>query len=182
MIKNGKVVDLSYVLKDDSGEVLDQAEEDEPFSYLHGAQQIVPGLEKALNGLKVGDKKLVVVPPAQGYGEMDPNLRMTLSRAQFPKGAEIEVGMVFEASSGGDQEMVFSVEEIKGDQVMVDGNHPLAGETLHFDVKIIGVREATAEELEHGHAHGAHGHGHDHDHDDDGHGGEGHGGGHGHLH
>jgi FKBP-type peptidyl-prolyl cis-trans isomerase SlyD len=162
MIKNGKVVDLSYSLKNSEGEILDQADSQDPFTYLHGSQQIVPGLESALEGLKVGDKKQVVVSPEQGYGVHNPKLEMVVNKAQFPKGVELEEGMQFEASSQSGEEVVFTVESIEGDRVHVDGNHPLAGETLHFDVEVLKVRDATAEEMEHGHAHGPHGHGHDH--------------------
>lgn len=168
-IANGKVVDLSYLLKDTHGEVLDESTHDEPFSYLHGASQIVPGLENALVGLKVGDKKNVTVGPKDGYGEMNPNLKMIVKRSQFPKGAELEEGMSFEAAGGDGPGMVFTIEKIAEEDIHLDGNHPLAGETLHFAVEVLGVRDATDEEVQHGHAHGAHGHdhGHSHDHDHD---------------
>lgn len=162
MIKNGKVVDLIYTLKSTEGEVLDEASKEEPFSYLHGAQQIVPGLESALEGLKVGDKKDVTVSPSEGYGEHNPSLKLTVNRSQFPEGMEIEEGMSFEASGADGQGMMFTIESIRGDQVDLDGNHPLAGETLHFSVEVLTVREATDEEMEHGHAHGPEGHGHGH--------------------
>jgi FKBP-type peptidyl-prolyl cis-trans isomerase SlyD len=160
MIKNGTVVDLSYSLKNDKGDVLDRADASEPFTYLHGAQQIVPGLENALAGLKVGEKKKVSVSPAEGYGELNPDLKLTVNRSQFPDGVEIEEGMQFEANSPDGQSVVFTVESIQGDKVAIDGNHPLAGETLHFDVEVLKVRDATKEELEHGHAHGDDGHHH----------------------
>lgn len=163
-ISNGKVVDLLYSLKNDQGEVLDRADKDAPFQYLHGADQIVPGLENALEGLKVGDKKKVTVPPSEGYGDMNPDLKMSVSRAQFPGKVDLEAGMQFEANTPDGQGVVFTVEAIEGDQVKIDGNHPLAGQTLHFDVEVLSMREATEEELEHGHAHGPDGHGHD-DHD-----------------
>jgi FKBP-type peptidyl-prolyl cis-trans isomerase SlyD len=185
-IQNGKVVDLKYRLKNTAGEVLDESNEKDPFSYLHGAQQIVPGLENALSGLKVGDKKDVTVAPKDGYGEINPTLKMSVKRAQFPKGVELEEGMSFEAAGGDGVGMVFTIEKIEGDDIHLDGNHPLAGQTLHFSVEVLNVRDATEEEVEHGHAHGPHGHGHDHDHDHEH--GEGcdhdHGDddGHGHLH
>ena len=163
MIKNGKVVNLAYTLKNDGGEVLDQADSKDPFTYLHGGSQIVPGLESALEGLNVGDKKKVTVKPEDGYGEINEELKLSVARSQFPKEMEVEEGMQFETSSPDGAGMVFTVEEIQGDKVMIDGNHPLAGETLHFDVEVLEVRDATAEEVEHGHAHGEdddHGHGH----------------------
>jgi FKBP-type peptidyl-prolyl cis-trans isomerase SlyD len=156
MIKSGTVVKLSYSLKNSEGEVLDQSDAKDPFLYMHGSHQIVPGLETALEGLKVGDKKAVVVAPAEGYGELDPGLKLTVDRKQFPPEAELETGMQFQTQNG----VVFTVEAIEDGQVKIDGNHPLAGVTLHFDVEVLEVREATAEELDHGHAHGGDGHHH----------------------
>ncbi|MBC7691354.1 MAG: peptidylprolyl isomerase [Methylotenera sp.] len=164
MIINGTVVDLAYSLKNSDGEVLDQADKADPFTYLHGASQIVPGLESALEGLKIGDKKDVTVTPAEGYGEINPDLKLTVSRAQFPKDAEIEEGMQFETQTPDGQGIVFTIEEIAGDKVSIDGNHPLAGQSLHFAVEVLSMREATQEEITHGHAHGPDGHhGHDHE-------------------
>jgi FKBP-type peptidyl-prolyl cis-trans isomerase SlyD len=174
-IAEGKVVNLIYSLKNAKGEVLDRSDTENPFTYLHGAQQIVPGLEAALLGLKVGAKKNVVVEPAEGYGEMNPDLKLTVSKGQFPSKVEIEEGMQFEAHTPDGQGVVFTVEGIEGDQVKIDGNHPLAGQTLHFDVEVLSMRDATDEEKEHGHAHGEGGHDHDHEgHDHGDH--EGHGG------
>jgi FKBP-type peptidyl-prolyl cis-trans isomerase SlyD len=163
MIKSGTVVNLKYSLKNSKGEVLDEAGVDhspEPFSYLHGADQIVPGLEQALEGLKVGDKKNVTVTPEEGYGVRSSELQMTVKRAQFPQDLEIAAGMTFEADAGNGEGMSFMVTGVEGDQVHLDGNHPLAGETLHFAVEVLAVREATEEEQEHGHAHGGDGHHH----------------------
>jgi FKBP-type peptidyl-prolyl cis-trans isomerase SlyD len=159
-ISNGKVVNLLYSLTNDSGEVLDRADHEAPFTYLHGAQQIVPGLENALEGLKVGDKKNVKVEPADGYGELNPDLKMTVGRAQFPSKVEIEPGMQFEAQTPDGHGVVFTVEAIEGDKIKIDGNHPLAGQRLHFDVEVLSMRDATDEEKQHGHAHGPDGHHH----------------------
>ncbi len=159
-IENGKVVDLGYTLRNGEGEVLDEADAADAFTYLHGTQQIVPGLESALQGLKVGDKKKVVVSPAEGYGELDPTLKMSVKRSQFPDGEELEEGAMFETENEDGDPVVFTVESIEGDRIHVDGNHPLAGETLHFDVEVLKIRDATSEELEHGHAHGPDGHHH----------------------
>ena len=164
-IQNGKVVQLAYSLTSTDGEVLDRADSKEPFEYLHGSSQIVPGLEQGLEGLKIGEKKKVTVAPGGGYGEIDEQLIMAVKRTQFPDGVELEEGMQFESRSPDGQGMVFTVDSIEGDTVNIDGNHPLAGETLHFDVEVLAIRDATAEEKEHGHAHGPGGHGHDHDHD-----------------
>ncbi len=160
MIKQGTVVSMTYLLKNDAGEELDRADKAEPFTYLHGAGQIVPGLEQALAGLLVGTKKTVKVAPEEGYGHLDENLRTVASKKQFPEGAELSVGMRFAADSGDGQPIVFTIVGLEGDQVALDGNHPLAGETLHFDVEIVAIRDATKEEMEHGHAHGPDGHHH----------------------
>lgn len=159
MIQKGKVVTMAYTLKDSKGKELDKADLKEPFSYLHGAGNIIPGLEKAVETMKVGDKKEVTVGPAEGYGNVEPGLKLTLNRSQFPKDFPIEAGIQFEASlDKGSQ--VFTIRGVKGDDVEVDGNHPLAGETLYFSVHLIEVREATKEELQHGHVHGPGGHSH----------------------
>lgn len=160
MIQNGKVVDLAYSLTNTAGEVLDQADARDPFSYLHGSGQIVPGLESALEGLKAGDKKKVSVEPAEGYGEVNPELKLTVNLSQFPKGAKLEVGMQFETQTPDGHGVVFTVEALEADKVKIDGNHPLAGQVLHFDVEVLKVRDATNEELDHGHAHGGDGHHH----------------------
>lgn len=164
-IQTGKVVQLAYSLKNSDGEVLDQADRAEPFTYLHGASQIVPGLENGLEGLAVGAKKNVVVQPEAGYGEVDEQLIMSVKRSQFPADMEIEEGMMVESRSAEGHVMVFTVASIDDEEVSIDGNHPLAGETLHFDVEVLEVRDATEEEKAHGHAHGPDGHGHDDDHE-----------------
>lgn len=160
MIKAGKVVDLCYSLKNSDGKLLDRADPQDPLTYLHGADQLVPGLEAALEGLKEGDRKEVVVSPEEGYGVLDPRLQVVAKKSDFPKGVELEEGMEFEATSPSGEEIVFTIESIEGDQIHVNGNHPLAGETLYFDVEVLKVRDATKEEMEHGHAHGPEGHHH----------------------
>ena len=167
VISNGKVVNLIYSLSNDQGEVLDRADTEAPFTYLHGGQQIVPGLETALEGLTVGNKKKVVVIPSEGYGEIKPDLKLTVARTQFPADLDVEAGMQFEANGPDGQGVVFTVDSLQGDKVKIDGNHPLAGQTLHFDVEVISMRDATEEEKQHGHAHGEHGHDHDHEHGHD---------------
>jgi FKBP-type peptidyl-prolyl cis-trans isomerase SlyD len=159
MIKDGQVVELSYVLKDKAGKELDRADKGEPLTYLHGHGQIIPGLEEALLGLNVGDKKSVVIEPENGYGNVNPDLRIKIERSHFPKGQKIEVGMQFVAEMGNGH-VPFTVKKVESNDIFVDGNHPLAGETLYFDVEVVGMREATKEELEHGHAHGPGGHHH----------------------
>jgi len=159
-IKSGKVVDLAYQLTNSKGDVLDEADKNDPFTYLHGAQQIVPGLETALEGSKVGDKKKVSVQPEDGYGDVNPDLKLVVNRTQFPANAKIEQGMQFETHTPDGQGIIFTVEAVNGDKVHIDGNHPLAGQTLHFDVEVLKIRDATEEELSHGHVHGDGGHHH----------------------
>ncbi len=159
-IGSGKVVGMAYSLKNDAGEILDQASHAEPFLYIHGASQIVPGLEEALEGLKIGEKKNVSVDPDAGYGPVIPGLQMTVKKSQFPDVSEISVGMQFQAQSPEGHGMVFTIVELKDDDVTIDGNHPLAGQTLHFAVEILSMRKATDEEMSHGHVHGEGGHHH----------------------
>ena len=160
MIKNGKVVSLAYVLKDTAGQVLDQATAADPFLYIAGVGQIVPGLEGALMDLKVGDKKNVEVSPEDGYGEKNPGLELSVARTQFPADQKLEAGMQFQAQSPEGHGMVFTIIGIEGDQVKIDGNHPMAGQKLFFAVEVLDIRDATADEMAHGHAHGPDGHHH----------------------
>jgi FKBP-type peptidyl-prolyl cis-trans isomerase SlyD len=162
IINKSKVVQMNYVLRDSEGSELDRSPPGEPFEYLQGADQIVPGLERELQGLKKGDKKKVIVQPKEGYGEVDPNLRAELNRSVFPKEMPIEIGIEFRAQLE-QGPTILRIEQVNGDTITVDGNHPLAGKTLEFDVEIVNVRSATSEELEHGHAHGPGGHGGEHE-------------------
>lgn len=154
MVTKGKVVTITYTLKNGNGQELDRADAQDPFVYLQGGGQIVPGLEVALDGLKTGDRKKVAVPPSEGYGEVIPELKLQVSRAQFPADADLKVGSTFTANVGEGQVMPFRIDSIQADQVNINGNHPLAGEVLHFEIEILDVRDATPEEVAHGHAHG----------------------------
>ena len=158
-IEPQKVVTLNYTLKDNDGNVIDQSN-DGSFAYLHGAQNIIPGLENALTGKTKGDALEVEVEPAQGYGERDPAKAQQVGRDMFPEDTEIEVGMQFHAQGPNGETMVVTIAEVEGDNVVVDGNHPLAGVALNFAVEIMDVRDATSEELDHGHVHGPGGHDH----------------------
>lgn len=153
------VVTFHYTLTNAQGEVLDSSRDGEPLAYLHGAGNIIPGLEKALTGKQAGDKLNVTVEPGDGYGERDESLVQEVPRRAFQGVPEIEPGMTFHAQSS-QGPMRVTVTGVAGDMVTVDGNHPLAGETLHFDVEITEVRAATLEELAHGHVHGPGGHEH----------------------
>jgi FKBP-type peptidyl-prolyl cis-trans isomerase SlyD len=152
-IGKGSVVGLEYRLHLGDGNVIDQSE-GQPLSYLHGVGQIVPGLERELEGLSEGDSRQVVVRPADGYGDHDPAGIQAVPRAAFPADMEIREGMQFGARAPDGTQVPVTVKKVEGDQVTIDANHPLAGKTLHFDVKVKSVRAATAEEMQHGHAHG----------------------------
>jgi FKBP-type peptidyl-prolyl cis-trans isomerase SlyD len=159
-ISDNRVVGIHYTLRSDSKEVLDSSEGQEPLLYLHGHSQIVPGLENALVGKKLGDKLNVSISPDDGYGEYDPRLTSVVDKKQFPQQAQLEVGALFEFSNAQGQPVVVRITELQGETVTVDANHPLAGQNLHFDVEVVLVREATKEELDHGHAHSGDGHDH----------------------
>jgi FKBP-type peptidyl-prolyl cis-trans isomerase SlyD len=158
-IAENKVVTLHYTLTDDAGTVIDQSN-DGSFLYLHGAKNIIPGLENALTGKAAGDELKVTVAPEEAYGERNDAAKEDVPREMFPADTEIEPGMQFHAEGPEGQMITVTVIEVSDDTVTVDGNHPLAGVQLNFDVKVVDVRDASAEELEHGHAHGPEGHHH----------------------
>ena len=153
VIEKDRVVSIDYKFQNSTGEVIDASEASEPLIYLHGNNNIIVGLEKQLLGKTTGDELSCVVPAKEGYGERDEALVFKVSTSDFGEGAAIETGMQFEAH-GEDGAQIVTVMGIEGDQVTVDANHPLAGEELHFTVKVVDVREATEEELKHGHVHG----------------------------
>ena len=160
-IEDGKVVGIDYKLHLGDGDIVDESSPEEPLTYIQGQGQIVPGLEKALAGLGVGDEKKVVVAPGEGYGEHDTRGVQDVPREAFPEDAMPEVGHRYYAHGQDGESIPFLVKEVGPATVKVDFNHPLAGQTLHFDVKVREIRAATPEELEHGHAHGPDGHEHD---------------------
>lgn len=148
-----------YTLRNDAEDVIDSSEGREPLAYLHGAGNIVPGLEEELVGKASGDKFKVSVSPEQGYGIKHDALIEEVPRDAFQGVENIDVGMRFQADSDRGP-MVVTVVGVTEETVTVDGNHPLAGETLHFDIEVVEVREATDEEKDHGHPHGPGGHHH----------------------
>jgi len=158
-ISKHKAVAIEYTLTNDSGEVLDTSEGQDPLSYLHGAGNLISGLEQALEGKATGDELKVTVSPEDAYGERMDELVQKVPRDRFEGADELEVGMRFQASSDRGDTLV-TITEVSDDEVTVDGNHPLAGQTLHFDVKIVDVRDASEEEIDHGHIHGPGGHDH----------------------
>jgi FKBP-type peptidyl-prolyl cis-trans isomerase SlyD len=149
-----KVVTLDYTLKNAQGEVLDTSDGAEPLAYLHGASEIVPGLEQALEGLKVGDAKDIVVEPKDGYGDVDPSGVFAIPRSVFPESVKPEVGDSFVGEDDEGNSVPVWVMELRDTEVVVNANHPLAGEQLHYHVVVREIRDATPEELEHGHSHG----------------------------
>ena len=154
------VVSIHYRLTDDEGEEIDSSEGQDPLVYLHGAKSIIPGLEDALEGCGVGDQFDVTVQPDDAYGLIDPELIQAVSRSAFKGVEKLEPGMQFEMKNPEGHVQVITVQEVNGQEVTIDANHPLAGQVLHFALTVEAVRVATAEELDHGHVHDGHGHGH----------------------
>ncbi|MEX0715049.1 MAG: peptidylprolyl isomerase [Planctomycetaceae bacterium] len=154
-----KVVLIDYTLTDDAGNVLDRSDEGEPLAYLHGAENIIPGLEQALEGKSAGDALQVSLAAGDAYGDHDPQLVQAVPRAQFPRDMEPEVGDQLQAETP-DGPRIVTVVKVETEAVTIDANHPLAGVPLNFDVKVVEVRDATREELDHGHVHGPGGHEH----------------------
>lgn len=153
------VASFHYTLTDEAGRVIDSSSGHGPLTYLHGAGNIVPGLEKAMLGRSVGDAFDVVVAPEEGYGEPNEMLVQVVPRAAFQGVDELAVGMEFQAHTP-QGPMSVAIAKIEGDEITVDGNHPLAGRTLHFAIEVTDVREASLEEVMHGHVHGEGGHHH----------------------
>ncbi len=152
-IANDVVVTLSYNLSLDDGTTVEFSDETDPLVYLHGHQNIIPGLERALTGLKVGDRKGVVVQPDEGYGDYDPEDTQELGRDEMPADFVPEEGMLLEVHDEDGEELLATVIEVADDHVVLDFNHPMAGKTLHFDVNILSLRDASPDELAHGHVH-----------------------------
>lgn len=151
-IGKNAVVSMDYTLTDTGGQVLDTSKGRGPLTYLHGAGNIIPGLEKALEGKAKGDNVKVTIAPEEAYGNVNPALQQAVPKTAFQGVPEVKVGMQFQAQSPQGPVQV-RVVKIEGDQVTIDANHPLAGATLNFDVTIVDVREASAEEASHGHVH-----------------------------
>jgi len=158
-VAKDKVVSIDYTLTGTGGNVIDSSSGGEPLTYLHGAGNIIPGLERALEGKSAGEQVKTTVGPDDGYGQKNPGLVQPVPRAQFPGVKDISIGMQFQAQTNHGPRVV-TVVGVNDDTVTVDANHPLAGETLNFDVKVVEVRDATQQELDHGHAHGPGGHHH----------------------
>jgi len=158
-IENKKVVSIHYSLTDDDGQQVDSSIGNEPLKFLHGYGNIIAGLEEKLTEKVVGDKLTVAVPPEKGYGVYDESKKLQASRDQIEGVEALKIGMEIQTNTK-DGVKLFWVEKIFGDTVILNGNHPLAGQNLNFDVEIVEVRDASAEELKHGHVHGPGGHQH----------------------
>ena len=158
-IEKDMAVGFHYTLTDENGETLDSSKDREPMVYLHGHPGIIPGLERAMQGHEVGDEFNAVIPPEDAYGIYSDGLVRNIDLSHFENPEHVVVGAQFQVQAGNDVH-VATVTEIEDEIVTLDLNHPLANQTLHFEVKIDSVRKASAEELEHGHIHGEGGHHH----------------------
>lgn len=167
VVQDGQVVSIEYTLKV-GDQVLDTSAEAGPLEFLQGRGNIVPGLEREMYGMKIGDSRKVVVSPKDGYGEFDGEAFMDVPRADFPAEIPLEHGIELHVTDEDGKNTMAYIDSVGDQSIRLDFNHPLAGAELHFDVKVVGLRTATREELEHGHAHShEHTHGHDHGHDHD---------------
>jgi FKBP-type peptidyl-prolyl cis-trans isomerase SlyD len=156
-ISQDQIVSIHYILRDDAGAEIDRSAADQPLAYLHGHGQLVPGLERELTGHAVGDRLQVTVAAAEGYGEYDPQLVQRVPRRTLKGIGDVRVGMHLQAQTAHGPRPV-TVTQLTGDMVTLDGNHPLAGKNLHFEIEVAAMRPATEEELAHGHVHGPGGH------------------------
>jgi FKBP-type peptidyl-prolyl cis-trans isomerase SlyD len=156
-VQDGVVVSMEYTLKIDD-EKIDSSEGHGPLQFLAGHGNIVAGLESEMQGMKIGDSKNVVVTPADGYGEFDAEAFLDVPSSQFPADIKVEVDLELTVKDDKGQARYARVEKVEGETVRLNFNHPLAGDELHFDVKVVALREPTSEELDHGHVHDGHHH------------------------
>ena len=159
-IKPDQVVTIQYTVKDEDGKVVDATGEDNSYSFLSGQNQILPKLEETISEMLIGSTKTVVLSPEEAYGEYQDEAVQQVNRSDFPEGTQLDVGMSFVANMADGKQLPFVITAVDGDDITIDFNHPLAGKTLTFEVKLIDVRDATPEELAHGHVHGPGGHAH----------------------
>ena len=153
-IQNDHVVEINYTLKTDGGETIDTSDTGGPLCYLHGKQNIIPGLENALTGKGLNEKVSVRVEPKEAYGEREDELIQTIDKSQFPNFDEMKIGQQLQVQTESGHPLIVTVIEKAEEGLTLDGNHPLAGINLNFDVEVVSIREATSEELTHGHVHG----------------------------
>jgi len=158
-VQNGVVVSMEYTLKI-NGEVIDSSEGQDPLEFLTGHGNIISGLEREMIGMKIGERKEVVVAPADGYGEYDDEAFLDVPGKQFPSDMKVEEGLELTVRDDRGDARYARIESVEGETVRLNFNHPLAGDELHFNVKVVNLREPTGEELEHGHVHQGDGHHH----------------------
>ncbi len=159
-IAQNKVVTMNFTLTDDLGNVLDTTDQGGPFSYISGNNMVLPKLEEAVNGMIIGTKKSLKLSAADGYGNYNEEALQVVGKENFPEDFVLEVGMEYMASNPDGVQMPFIITNVDGEEITIDFNHPLAGKNLNFDIELVDVRDATAEELNHGHVHGTDGHHH----------------------
>ena len=159
-ITQNKVVTMNFTLTDDYGNVLDSTDTGGSFSYITGGNMVLPRLEEAVNGMLIGTKKSLKLNAADGYGNYNEDALQVVGKENFPEDFVLEVGMEYIASNPDGVQMPFTITKVDGEEITIDFNHPLAGINLNFNIELVDVRDATAEELNHGHVHGAGGHHH----------------------
>lgn len=153
-ISKNKVVGLSYTLKDGDGNILEQVSKDAPLFYLHGFGQLLPTVETVLEGQSSGFTSRLKLDQDSAFGPVNEDLMVAVPKSEFPEDAELEIGMCFNTTGPEGEDMIVEVVGLEGDMVALDGNHPLAGLALDYDLEVISIRDATQEEIEHGHVHG----------------------------
>ncbi len=159
-LKPNQVVTIAYNLTDEQGNLLDSATREKPFGFLSGGEQILPKLEEKIGTMLIGGKNKITLKPIEGYGEYQEAALQSVQKKEFPEGTELKEGMSFMANSPDGHQMPFVIKEVNDEEIKIDFNHPLAGKTLNFDLELLDIRDATAEEQSHGHVHGAGGHHH----------------------
>ncbi|MDR3626814.1 MAG: peptidylprolyl isomerase [Ignavibacteriaceae bacterium] len=159
-IKSNQVITISFILKDTDDNIIEATTKEEPFSFISGGNQILPKLEENIGEMLIGSKRTVVLSPEEAYGIYDDSALQHVTRSEFPEETDIQAGMAFIADSPDGQQMPFVIKTVEGENITIDFNHPLAGQTLTFDVELLSLRDATIEELSHGHVHGSGGHHH----------------------
>ena len=158
--KSNQIITISFILKDTDGNIIEATTKERPFSFISGGNQILPKLEENIGEMLIGSKRTVVLSPEEAYGVYDDTAIQEINRSEFPEDTDIQEGMTFIADAPDGQQLPFVIKSIVGENITIDFNHPLAGQTLSFDVELLTLRDATIEELSHGHAHGAGGHHH----------------------
>jgi len=159
-LKKNQVVAIDFTLKDKDGNIIEETTKENPFMFISGTEQILPKLEENIGEMLIGSKRKVVLEPENAYGKFSDSAVQVVNRSEFPEGTELKVGMGYSADTPDGRQMPFTIKGVEGDNVTLDFNHPLAGQTLTFELELLNLRDATPEELSHGHVHGAGGHHH----------------------